>query len=219
MHKIDYCQGRLIRTFLLFTGGGLISALVVPSDLLVLQVVTVVLFGCGGLVGLKAFGDRSALIWDQRGITLITLTGRNSVDWREVQDIGAQRLTQYMFGFIPVSHMDFLTIKTRGGLLASKRYRVNASLLELPPGGSCAVAETLIRAHAAVTAGAAVPVAEAQPRPAPVREIESAEESGLDHDAAIARYLARKAAEQASMPEGPVAAPVPARPVFGRKAV
>jgi hypothetical protein len=136
-----------------------------------------------------------------------------------VQHIGAQRLTQYMFGIMPVSHMDFLTIKTRGGLLASKRYRINASLLELPAGGSCEVAETLIRAHAAVMAGAALPVAEAQPRPAPALDIESVDEPGLDHDAAIARYLARKAAEQASMPEMPVAAPAPARPVFGRKAV
>lgn len=218
MHTVDYSQTRLMRGFMLFMGGGLVSAVMMPGGVLK-WLVTAVLFAAGALSGIKLFGDRSALVWDQRGVTLITLTGRKSVDWREVLDIGAERMTQYLWGFIPVASVDFLAVKTRGGLIAAKKLRISASLLELPAGGSAGLALTLKRAHAAAIGGAVVPdLAAASPRPA-VAETSDSGDSGFDPDAVIARYLAQKSATPNQVDAAPVTPAIPVRPVFGRKAV
>ncbi|MEO7240378.1 MAG: hypothetical protein ABIW16_03180 [Sphingomicrobium sp.] len=78
---------------------------------------------------------------------------------------------------------------------------------------------TLKRALAAATGGAAVPAAPVQSRPQPVAESASGSDSGFDPDAAIARYLAQKAAGAGPAETVPAAAAMPVRPVFGRKAV
>lgn len=218
MNTVDYSQARLMRGFMLFMGGAALSAAVMPVGMLK-WLVTAVLLAAGALSGAKLFGDRSALLWDQRGVTLITLTGRKSVDWREVLDIGAERMTQYLWGFIPVSSVDFIAIKTRGGLIASRKLRVSASLLELPAGGSAELALTLKRAHAAAMGGAAIPDAPAQSPRRPVAEPEVGNGGGFDPDAVIARYLAQKSAAAGAADAAPEAPPMPVRPVFGRKAV
>lgn len=219
MHKVDYCQARLMRSFGLFAGGGLIAAFLLPGGALK-WLVTPVLLAAAALSGLKLFGDRSAVLWDERGVTLITLTGRRSVTWRELLGINVERMTHYLWGFIPVSSVDFLVIKTRGGLLASNKLRISASLLELPPGGSAELAVTLKRAHATAIGGvAAVPVAAAQLPPQAAAETDNGSENGFDPDAVIARYLAQKAAAPAAAAETPGMPAAPVRPVFGRKAV
>ena len=215
MNKVDYCHKRLMRNLVLCAGGGPLAIYFLPGA--IGWVAGAFCLAGAALFGAKAFGDPSAVLWDQRGLTFISLTGRNSVEWREVERIDVQRMTQYMLGIVPVNRWDFLIVKTRGGFLASKKYRINATLLDLP-GGSSGLADTLARAQQAALTGAAIPAAPVTAALSAVpREPAAAERSEFDPDAAIARYLARKAAEGGSAAEAAPAAPV--RPVFGRKAV
>ncbi|MEO7240379.1 MAG: hypothetical protein ABIW16_03185 [Sphingomicrobium sp.] len=133
MHKVDYCARRLVRTGLLLLGAAFLSLYLLRGGGL-MWLVTPVLLAAGSLAGLKLFGDRSALLWDERGISVITLTGRKSVVWREIIDIDAERMTQYVLGFIPVASVDFIAIKTRGGLFASKLRIAPACLICRPAG-------------------------------------------------------------------------------------
>ncbi len=160
-----------------------------------------------------ALGDRSALKFDEQGITINTYQRSATLRWDEVRDIVIERVTLRWLYLIPVSAKEHIAITTRGGAFSGKRYRLAGSLIELPPGGMMELHSRLCAAKLAATGNAI-----AAPNPAP------ASESGTEFDpgAAIARYLAAKQAgliEPTGRPAVP-ATPIvhaSARPVFGRR--
>ena len=116
-----------------------------------------------------------------------------------------------MYGFIPAGRHEYIVFHVAGGMLGTKKVRVASKLLD-----SSRLLAEICAALSAARLGSAAPAAALAPAVEAADGIAAAEGgSGFDPDAAIARYLARKAAEEAARP---APSPVhPQRPVFGRK--
>lgn len=147
----------------------------------------------------RAVGSREALRFDGVNLRVTGLLGAKEVRWSEVIGIELQRVTTHgLFGLVKTSQSDSIMIQVHGGLTGAKKLLVRASLLELGPEGSTGLLYDLDRARDGA--------APARPSHDPVSDADDV----FDADAALARYMARRASE-------PEAAPVPVRPSFGRK--
>ena len=171
------------------------------------------IFGYFAFVSVRtAIGDRPALAYDERGITINTLHRGGRFGWNEVGDLLIERMAVRYFGIVPGSNKDFLCVRIDRANGSGRVYRINARLVELPTGGLAALHGQLAAARlAAIGNGANSPVAQ------PASEGEGSA-SGFDPDAAIARYLAAKQASAPVVENSP--APTfrsPPRPTFGRR--
>lgn len=184
------------------------------------------LFGAGAAKGATdAMSSEPALAFGDEGLRVRTATGVQQVGWKDVQHIGLEVFTYRYWGIIPIAKHENLVIKIDGGLFGAKRLRLSANAIELPPGGAVALVALLQAAHVAavgVTGVAMKGAGENGWGAAPARPTPE-QQAGFDPDAALARYMARKAeGEPEPMAEAsPIAAPaasaMPARPAFGRK--
>ena len=126
---------------------------------------------------------------------------------------------------VPARVLETTNLLNQRRLFGAKRLRLSANAIELPPGGAVALVALLQAAHVAavgVTGVAMKGAGENGWGAAPVRPTPE-QQAGFDPDAALARYMARKAeGEPEPMAEvSPIAAPaasaMQARPAFGRK--
>lgn len=166
--------------------GGFVYAFLVP-------LMTLACLHFAWRAGSLACGDLLAVELTPTHLKLNSYRGLKLVRWADV--LGA-RLEANM-------NQPQLCVATRsGGLFGGKKIRLPLGLTNLPP------AEVgLLVAAIGQGAGSA-------PAPNPVRD-DSAPSPSFDPDAAIARYLERRARE--AEPVAPAAPVSPPRPVFGRK--
>lgn len=185
------------------------------------------LFGAAAVKGASdAMSGEPALAFGDEGIRVRTTTGVQKVAWKEVQSIGLEVFTVRYWGIIPIAKHENLVVKCDGGLFGTKRLRLAANAIELPAGGSAALVAMLQAAHVAAVGVAGVAMKGAGENgwgAAPQRPAPEQQSAGFDPDAALARYMARKAEgdpEQTpavAQIAAPAAPAVAARPAFGRK--
>ena len=203
MQTIGFSHGKLVTRMAVCTLGALLMVVVcLRMEGAAVPLVLAVFFAAGaGFSAFAIMSGRPALEFDERGITLNTLWSSQSIQWAEVADVRIETMTLYWLGFIPAVRHEHLIIKTVGSWIKSRKIKVSTRLMALPPDGLGG----LIASIEAARAGS--------PRcPAPVTAHSEADGgAGFDPDAAIARYLARKA------DDGALAPPVPQRPTFGRR--
>lgn len=206
MHKINYRPGKLM----LSAAASLLVALWLgygwSSDDSMVWIAGAALFAYFAFASIRtAIGDRPAIAYDARQITINTLHRSTKHDWAKVGDVALERQTTRYFGIIPGSKKDFLCVRAGAG--PGRTYRINAALVDLPVGGLKALHRDLAAVRlAAVAAAKSAPADDGPTAPS------------FDADAAIARYLAAKQAEPAAAVAPP--APVfrsPPRPTFGRR--
>lgn len=156
----------------------------------------------GWLAAARLISGRNAVECLDDEIRVTTFWGRTRIKWG---DLGHVYLVRKRRQWVWVQH--FLVFHYVGaGLFGSKRLRLPLDATELHR-------NRYEEFRLAILAHKRMPVASAAPRaPAP------AAEGDFDADAALARYLARKAVEQPMIEPAPPPRAVPARPVFGRKA-
>jgi hypothetical protein len=189
--------------------GGALGAVLMVVVSLRLQMAAVPLVLAAFLAGIAALAafalmnGKPALELDEKGITINNLLTSQTLAWDEVADVRVQTMTLYYLGFIPAVRHAHLIVKTKGSWLNAKSIRASTRLMALPPGGP---GELIARIEAARTSAGRISLAPFGTASEPVEPT-----CGFDPDAAIARYLARKAGEEAGA--------TPPRPVFGRKQV
>lgn len=175
------------------------------------------LFGAGSAKAAhNALNSEPALRLDADNLTVRTTFGSADVLWRDVLGITLETLTYRYYGFIPMGRVEILCIAASGGLTGTRRLRVSASAIELPPGGAAGLLMLVQAAHLAAVGETGAAMAGAGPRGWGVGPENS---SGFDPDAAIARYLAAKNENaETAQPALPARAPaIPQRPTFGRR--
>lgn len=156
----------------------------------------------GWLAASRLISGRSAVecLGDELRVT--TFWGRTRIRW---EDLGHVYLVKERRHWVWVQH--FLVFHFVGkGLFGTKRLRLPLGATELHRNR---FEEFRLGILAQKQAGGRAVVGA---RPA------EAAGDGFDPDAALARYLARKALEQPEAEPAPPPRPLPARPVFGRKA-
>ena len=211
MRKVNYRPGKLLLS-------AIVSLLVAAwfgvgwtPENSVLWLMAAAIFAYFAFASLRtAIGDRPALAYDERGITINSLHRSGRYSWYEIGDLLIERMAVRYFGIIPGSNKDFLCVRIDRANGTGRLYRINARLVELPTGGLVALHGQLAAARLAAVANGANALA--------TQSVEGGEGSVFDPDAAIARYLAAK---QASAPAAETS-PAPTfrtapRPTFGRR--
>ena len=182
---------------------------------------------CAGMI-VKLSGDRVAIEFDRKVLKISTLWSKRTVTWDEVCGVHVERLTQKLYGVIPVWSIRFLTFRVMGGI-GTKKIRVQLGLLE--PGK--AEMDRLIQTLRSLSVGGEVDL---QPASASGAPADAPIGGDFDPDAAMARYLARRepggppvtgTAPTPSRvptingkpvrPTAPAMPDMPARPAFGRR--
>ena len=170
----------------------------------------------------KACGSLTALEHSPAGLVVHTNWRRIVVPWSEYAGISVEGWT-YRVSFVPVGRVNYLLVRqVAGGLLGNKKIRLPMSLLELRRGEVRALGDRVD--EMALKGGSAPVQAGAPARPVIEDTGPKAGDAGFDPDAAIARYMASRAAQPAEAPVAAAPAPPPspvrpARPAFGRKGV
>jgi hypothetical protein len=187
-----------------------------------------ILMGLGALasalatiVSLRAaFATRPAIQFDERGITFDKFGKSLRFEWRQIHSINFEEMTLRYMGLIPVARHQFLVVKADGGMFGAARHAISAKAIELPPGGLIELCAILRAAQLAAVGEAGAAMKGAGPSgwgTAPPRGSVAAEPEGsaFDPDAAIARYLAAKAADGGRPAETPsVPAQTPSAPTM-----
>lgn len=193
--------------------------------------------GIGLVLGLAACklmadvaSDTPALAFDESGISVRKAWAVLAVvPWSQVQSMSVEVLTLRYFGIIPIARHEILVVKCDGGLFGSRRLRLALKMIALPPGGTGMLMSMLHNAQVGAVGEAGVAMAGAGAHGWGSRSVPSLktasdvgkEGASFDADAALARYLARKAASTDAVvhvPAGPsTASSAPLRPMFGRK--
>lgn len=156
----------------------------------------------GWLAATRLLSGRNAVECLPDEIRVTGFWGRTRIKW---DDLGHVYLVKKRRQMVWTQH--FLVFHYVGtGLLGSKRLRLALDATELHR-------NRYEEFRLAILAHKRTPVSAPAARPAA-----AATEGDFDPDAALARYLARKAAEVPEPEPAPVARAAPARPVFGRKA-
>ena len=192
----------------------------------IIWTLTVMLLAGAAKAALNALNGDPALKFDDHHIWVrTTFGGLQEVSWRDVQHIALEVMVMRYFGMIPVGRNEILCITTSGGPFGTRRFRLAAGTLELPPGGATGLMHLLHQAQTEANAGPrAGGAAGLVPGASAVAEPVAESSSGFDPDAAVARYLAAKQAQQAEQaeqrdaPAGLGPRPIAPRPVFGRRA-
>lgn len=157
-------------------------------------------------------GHGRALLFGADGVTVTTLWKTVHIPWDELGHVEILSLGNWL------GRNHQLIIHRRGGILGSRKVRLVLGATELHPHDYQGWLDQFAMLKARIAQGERP---SAMPNVAPVRPSTPTPEpagDGFDPDAALARYLARKAAEESTVP-APLPAAGPARPVFGRKAV
>jgi hypothetical protein len=187
-----------------------------------LELAIAVLTAAGaGKLAFNAASQTPALQYDRQSLRIAKAWGGvEEVPWKDVHHIAGKVWTTRYMGIIPVSRSAYITITCEGGLLGTRRFRVSTTALGMSLAQSAALEADLKQAHvdAVGTAGVAMAGAGARGWGAHSTSSEPGEEQGggFDPDAALARYLASKEAEQVAAP-GAARPAMPQRPVFGRR--
>ena len=192
----------------------------------IIWTLTVMLLAGAAKAALNALNGDPALKFDDHHLWVrTTFGGLQEVSWRDVQHIALEVMVMRYFGMIPVGRNEILCITTSGGPFGTRRFRLAAGTLELPPGGATGLMHLLHQAQTEANAGPrAGGAAGLVPGASVVAEPVTESSSGFDPDAAVARYLAAKQAQQAEQaeqrdaPAGLGPRPIAPRPVFGRRA-
>ncbi|WP_054123483.1 hypothetical protein [Novosphingobium sp. AAP93] len=166
----------------------------------------------------RVFSDLKAIEYDARQIHLHPLGTSRRLNWREVTGIEVHTLTQYIYGFIPVSRQHSIRITHTGGVLGKAKITIPFNLLAIDKAAVIARLADMekMRGGDGFVGGAArisrAAITEAMN--APREDHEPA--SNFDADAVMARYLAQR---EAKAQEAEAAAPqMPPRVAgFGRK--
>jgi hypothetical protein len=170
----------------------------------------------------RVFSDLKAIEYDDRKLTLHPLGRSRELSWGEVASIEVHTLTQYIYGFIPVSRQHSIRISHSGGMLGTAKVTIPFNLLAMDKATVIARLADMERMRGGdgyVTGGAvasrkAMLAALSAPREGKAKYSEPA--SDFDADAVMARYLAqreaRAEAEAAAAPQMP-----PRVAGFGRK--
>ena len=185
----------------------------------------VLLFGVCAVFGLKlALSSEPALSFDARGVTMRSTLKKAELAWSDVLDVSVKVITLRYWGIIPISKQSILTIHYQGGVFGSRKIHLSLGTIELPAGGVGGLLDELNAARVAAVGVAGVVMAgadeqgrgAARARQAAVAAEAATPASDFDPDAAIARYLAQKAA--APQEPGPAALQAgPPRATFGRR--
>jgi len=154
----------------------------------------------GWLTAARLISGRNAVECLADEIRVTTFWGRTRIRWA---DLGHVYLVRKRRHWVPQHFLVFHHVGA--GLFGSKRLRLLLNPTELHR-------NRYEEFRLAILAHKRMPVSGAAPRPAAVPE------GDFDPDAALARYLARKAAEAPPAEPAPPPRVAPARPVFGRKA-
>ena len=174
----------------------------------------------------RVFSDLKAIEYDDRKLTLHPIGRSRELSWGEVASIEVHTLTQYIYGFIPVSRQHSIRISHSGGMLGTAKVTIPFNLLAMDKATVIARLADMERMRGGdgyVTGGAvasrkAMSAALSAPREGKAQYSEPASEpvSDFDADAVMARYLAqreaRAEAEEAAAPRMP-----PRVAGFGRK--
>lgn len=165
-----------------------------------------------------AMSSEPALRFDRQSVWVRKLWGGLvEVPWRDVHDISLKVHTVRYLGIIPVSRTAYVTVTCEGGLFGARRLRISTSGLGMNPAQAADLVAILKRAHIDAVGEAAAAMAAAgsagwgiaPPKP------QAQETSGVDADAAFARY--RAAQRQMEPPPSTGRPPIPQRPTFGRR--
>lgn len=156
----------------------------------------------GWLTAARLMSGRNAVECLADEIRVTTFWGRTRIRWA---DLGHVYLVRKRRQFVWVQH--FLVFHYVGaGLFGSKRLRLPLGVTELHR-------NRYEEFRLAILTHKRMPVSATASRPAATTA-----KGDFDPDAALARYLARKAAEAQAAEPAPPPRAVPARPVFGRRA-
>lgn len=210
MKTVAYDKAKLMRTAvgcpILGILGLMCLARVGTFLAVVILIGAVMLLTLGVLGARKLFGDRTALRYDRDRLTIVTMWSENSVQWRDVAEVGTSALNSYAFyGLIKVASTKYLHIKMKGGFLG-KKYRLLSDMFDLDKAGLAALVDDLA-AHQFAAIGAPVPhAADKMARLA----VSAPQAEVFDPDAAFANYMRRRKESVEPPP------PVPA-PSFGRR--
>lgn len=192
------------------------------SDGDVIWMVSTVVLGLTALKGIAtAMNSEPAVNFDNERLWIRTTFRSYVVTWKQVLGIALQVITVRRWGVIPVGRREVLCISVEGGSFGARRLRIPPASIELPAGGAGALVEILRDARLAAIGSPGVAMAGAGHNGSGVpskSKFDEPSESGFDADAAIARYLASKQAEERAPMRLQSAAPaMPQRPVFGRR--
>ncbi len=157
------------------------------------------LFGFAAAKGATdAMSSEPALAFGDEGLRVRTSSGVQKVAWSEVQGISLEVFTIRYWGIIPLAKQENLVIRCDGGLFGTRRLRLAMATMELPVGGAQGLLALLHAAHVAAVGEAGVAMAGAGEHGwgvAPASKPQEEAGTSFDADAAIARYMARKASE------------------------
>lgn len=211
MKPIHYRPFKLAVTALLMGTSAIF--MLADSDPSVLGMVFGLVMGVGALgAGACGIDQRPALALEGQSLAVRTTLRRRVVALSDILTVSVETRMVRLFGLIPIARREFLVIRVQGGMIGSQKFRIAGGMLALPPGGLGEVRAMLNTLRGTGSVGAALSTN---------RSTQQANDgaSGFDPDAAIARYLAQKAA----MPEPTLAPPAapqppgPARATFGRR--
>jgi hypothetical protein len=161
----------------------------------------------GWLAAARLIGGRAAVECLPEELRVTTFWGRTRIRWA---DLGHVYLVRKRRHLLFVRHQLVFHFVGKG-VFGTKRLRLPVDATELPRDRFEAFREGILACKRGAAHGR---VAVSRPSG------EGAAGEGFDPDAAIARYLARKAQEQSEAPTAvPVPVPLKARPVFGRRVV
>ena len=174
----------------------------------------------------RVFSDLKAIEYDDRQLRLHPLGASRKLNWREVTGIEVHTLTQYIYGFIPVSRQHTIKISHSGGAFGTAKVSIPFNLLDMDKATVIARLADMERMRGGdgyVTGGGAVSrkamasalTASSEPN-APAPESASEPASDFDPDAIMARYLAQREAEAQTQAAAPPQMP-PRVAGFGRK--
>jgi len=232
LHYFKANRGPWMRSFYYRSGKNAATALVSGaltalsgwqwwSDGDLIWMISTIVLGLAALKGVAtAMNSEPALKFDNERLWVRTAFGSHAVSWKQVYGIALQVITVRRWGIIPVGRREILCISVEGGSFGARRLRVPAASIELPPGGANELVQILRDAQLAAVGAAGVAMAGAGQSGWGVRDEPS--KTGVDADAAIARYLASKQASEDAPPSvaaqvQPAASAMPQRPVFGRR--
>jgi hypothetical protein len=231
MQTIHYSRTKLAVMALLCCVGMPVLGLFMLATINPIGVILGVVFLVGGPIsGLavlaKLVVGGSAVVCNDRQVTLSTLWSSRTVPWDQVKAIAVERTTLRLYGLIPVSKTDHLNFQLDGTLFGSKKVSLALNLLDIDLAQANDAIHQMEQTRRAAGRGELDRPSAGQSTSGFDPLMGAPRGADFDPDAAIARYLASKSAGEAQ-PQAdkevgrpgqmPPPAASPQRPTFGRK--